>query len=162
MIQIYIEEVLPSILRDPKEAARLFHMSQLMLSEEAVRCLVLIADMRGSGTTREDRERLRESYLRLIDDHLCESAPMPVDVDRRLRDEAEDMLTVSARRRVIFLDDMETTLKQLEDLWQALVPRCEQVFARFATDFETPRPDRPSTSPQHSPWGVGDNQCEEV
>jgi hypothetical protein len=66
--------------REEQKIEELCSTARNMLSEEALRCALLLAKLHRLGPSREDKERVREVYQQLVSRHLLMGAPFPVDM----------------------------------------------------------------------------------
>jgi hypothetical protein len=66
--------------REEQKIEELCSTARNLLSEEALRCALLLAKLNRLGSSREDKERVREVYQQLVSRHLLMGAPFPVDM----------------------------------------------------------------------------------
>lgn len=80
-------------------------LSKRLLSEEPVRCSILIMELRQLPNTRDGRERTRQKMRVLLEQHVAEGCPLPVSLPIDLRTRTLRLLTKTQRRKVMFADE---------------------------------------------------------
>lgn len=95
-------------------------LSKRLLSEEPVRCSILILSLRQCPNTRDGRERIRDKMRVLLDQHVAEGCPLPVSLPIDLRTRTVRLLTKIQRRKVMFADEYaanNTLLTEVTDIY---------------------------------------------
>jgi hypothetical protein len=91
--------------------------------------------------------------------NLAPTATMPIDVPPWRRQALLRLLTVSARRMVIFQDDFGHTVAELQPLIAILAPAVIPVLGAFIRSEATERPRTHMSSARRSTLGLSNNNA---